>query len=302
MVYLSICIPTYQRIEITRNTIASIYADLKDVDISEFEVIVSDNDFSESSRCFVDEFPYENFHYYQTKCEGFLNSFYVLGYGNGLFLKLHNNYTKLKAGTLKYMIDEIKRYKKTKASLFFTNGLLRFYEKREYTIFNDYMSDLSYFSSWSSGFGIWKEDYDRIKTKIVINKWFPQTSMFLPFNNKKLYILNDLDIFCDQKVPKKGGYNPYYVFGVEYLTLIKASYNEGHISIRCLKKIKRDLLKDYLASRYFKTVVARMDNFAHDNIRGHLCANYGRFAYYEMFLYSLLTPFKYFLRKSRIFR
>ena len=39
--YLSICIPTYQRIEITRNTIKSIYADLEGVDLCDFEVIVS---------------------------------------------------------------------------------------------------------------------------------------------------------------------------------------------------------------------------------------------------------------------
>lgn len=301
MVFLSICIPTYQRIEITRNTIASIYADMKDVDISEFEVIVSDNDISESSRCFVDEFPFENFHYYQTRCEGFLNSFHVLGYGKGLFLKLHNNYTMLKAGTLKYMIEEIKRYYESKAPLFFTNGLRQFYEKREYTTFNDYMSDLSYFSSWSSGFGIWKEDYDHIKSGIVINKWFPQTSLFLPFNKKNIYVLNDIELFNDQKVPKKGGYNPYYVFGVEFLTLIKVSYNKEQISFRCFERIKRDLLKDYLASRYFKTVIAKMDNFEHNNIREYLLSYYGKFAYYKLFFYSLLTPFKYYIRKSRSF-
>ena len=47
MIYLSICIPTYQRIEITRNTIKSIYADLDGVSFDEFEVILSDNDKNE---------------------------------------------------------------------------------------------------------------------------------------------------------------------------------------------------------------------------------------------------------------
>ena len=75
MIYLYICIPTYQRIEITRNTIKSIYADLDGVSFDEFEVILSDNDQNESSRIFVEEFPFPNFHYYRTKCEGFLNSF-----------------------------------------------------------------------------------------------------------------------------------------------------------------------------------------------------------------------------------
>ena len=42
MIYLSICIPTFQRIDITRKTITSIYSDLEGVNIDEFEVIVSD--------------------------------------------------------------------------------------------------------------------------------------------------------------------------------------------------------------------------------------------------------------------
>lgn len=297
MVYLSICIPTYQRIKITRNTIASIYADLDDVALSEFEVIVSDNDASESSRCFEKEFPYENFHYYQTKCEGFLNSFHVLGYGEGLFLKLHNNYTQLKPGSLKYLIDEIKHYESDKPLLFFTNGLRHFKEKREYKAFDEYMYDMSYFSSWSTGFGIWKEDYDRIKGNVEINKWFPQTSMLLPFYDKSCFVLNDLVIFDDQKVPKKGGYNPYYVFGVDYVSLVKNSFEKGNISQRTFEKIKKDILCEYLSSRYFKTVIARMDKFDHRDIKNHLSVHYSKGAYYKMLAYALLAPMKYVLNK-----
>lgn len=297
MKYLSICIPTYQRIEITRNTIASIYADLEGVDLGEFEVIVSDNDTAETTRCFEKEFPYENFHYYQTKCEGFLNSFHVLGYGEGLFLKLHNNYTQLKPGSLKYLIDEIKHYADVKPLMFFTNGLRHFKEKREFTSFDAYMYDMSYFSSWSTGFGIWKEDYDRIKGNVEINKWFPQTSMLLPFYDKKQFVLNDLVIFDDQKVPKKGGYNPYYVFGVDYVSLVKRSFEVGNISLRTFEKIKKDILCEYLSSRYFKTVMARMDKFDHSDIKKHLSVHYSKGAYYKMLAYALLAPFKYYINK-----
>lgn len=298
MVYLSICIPTYQRIEITRNTITSIYADLKGVDLSEFEVIVSDNDVAESSYCFKKEFPYENFHYYQTKCEGFLNSFHVLGYGQGLFLKLHNNYTQLKAGSLKYLIDEIKKYVDVKPLIFFTNGLRHFKEKREYRTFDDYMYDMSYLSSWSTGFGIWKDDYDSIKSRAKINKWFPQSSMLLPFYGKSLFVLNDLIIFDDQKVSKKGGYNPYYVFGVDYVTLIKGSYDSGCITAKTFERIKRDVLCEYLSVRYFKTVIARMDKFEHSDIKKHLSVHYSGSAYYKMLAYALVAPFKYVFNKK----
>lgn len=297
MIYLSICIPTFQRIEITRKTIASIYADLKGVNMDEFEVIVSDNDISESSKCFEKEFPYKNFHYYQTRCEGFLNSFHVLGYGKGLFLKLHNNYTMLRPGTLKYMIDEVKQYDESKALMFFTNGLRCIKEKHEYKNFDSFMKDLSYFSSWSTGFGIWREDYEKIKNTVEINKWFPQTSMLLPFNQKNEFVLNDLVIFNDQKVPKKGGYNPYKVFGIEYLTLIKNSLDNGCISKCTFKKIKKDLLCDYLASRYFKTVIAHMDKFEHDNIREHLSVYYSSKDFFILLLNAFLAPIKQITKK-----
>lgn len=271
----------------------SIYADLNGVELSEFEVIVSDNDATESSRCFEKEFPYENFHYYQTKCEGFLNSFHVLGYGEGLFLKLHNNYTQFKTGSLKYLIDEIKHYVEAKPLLFFTNGLRHFKEKRVFTSFDAYMYDLSYFSSWSSGFGIWKEDYDKIKKNIEINKWFPQTSMLLPFYSKSCFVLNDLVIFEDQKVPKKGGYNPYYVFGVVFVSMLKRSFEKEIISQRTFEIIKKDILCEYLSSRYFKTVIARMDKFDYSDIRKHLSVHYSRWSYYKMLAYALLSPIKY---------
>ena len=38
---LSICIPTYNRLDILRNTISSIYSDLNGVSLDDFEVVVA---------------------------------------------------------------------------------------------------------------------------------------------------------------------------------------------------------------------------------------------------------------------
>ena len=54
---LSICIPTFKRIDITRKAIASIYANLDGVQLNDFEVIVSDNDPEKSSEVFVFQLP-----------------------------------------------------------------------------------------------------------------------------------------------------------------------------------------------------------------------------------------------------
>lgn len=297
MIYLSICIPTYQRIEITRNTIASIYADSDGVDLDEFEVVVSDNDKQESSRIFEQEFLYKNFRYFQTNCEGFLNSFHVLGYGKGLFLKLHNNYTMLRKGTLKYLIEQIKLYQDKHPGIFYTNSLLGMSTKLEFGSFDRYMQKLSYFSSWSTGFGIWKLDYDCLKKSVQINRMFPQTTLFLAGANKNLFVLDDQRLFDDQKIPKKGGYNPYKVFGVEYLDLLNEKVLSGNISSSTFKKIRRDLLSKYLATRFFKTVILRMDSFEYSDIRSYLSKYYGRMGFLKLYFYVWLSPLRMGLNK-----
>ena len=300
--YLSICIPTYQRIEITRNTIKSIYADLDGVDLCDFEVIVSDNDPDESSRVFEQEFNYENFHYFPTKCEGFLNSYYVLGYGNGEFLKLHNNCDRLLPGILKYQIDVVKINEKEKPVLFFSNGNRNFSGSLKFNSADDFLYSLSYFSSWSGGFGIWKEDYGKIQIK-DINKMFPQTSMLFACLNKQKYILDNSKFMEGQLVVKKNGYNPYKVFAIDYLDLVNGIFEKSFISAKTFKKIKTELLRKYLASRFLRTVILRYDKFDHSNIKKHLLKYYGNYGYMKLFLWSLVSPFKYdIMGELKVFR
>lgn len=299
---LSICIPTYQRIEITRNTIKSIYADLDGVDMDDFEVIVSDNDPAESSRVFKLEFNYDNFHYFPTKCEGFLNSYYVLGYGKGEFLKLHNNCDRLLPGILKYIIGVVKENIKEKPILFFSNGNRNFKGMLKFNTADTFLCSLSYFSSWSGGFGIWKEDYEKIQVN-NIDKMFPQTSMLFACLHKKSYILDNSKFMEGQLVVKKNGYNPYKVFAVDYLDLVHDIFKQSLISAKTFKKIKKDLFRKYLASRFLRTVILRYDKFDHSNIKKHLSKYYGNYGYIELFMWSLFSPFKYdFIGELKVYR
>lgn len=288
--YLSICIPTYQRIDITRNTIKSIYADLEGVNLEDFEVIISDNDPKESSRVFVDEFKYDNFRYYPTRCEGFLNSYYVLGYGNGQFLKLQNNSSMFRNGSLLYLINQIKSLIRTKPVLFHTNGSLKRLDVREYGSADEFYNNLSYYSSWSAGFGIWKEDYDKFHDVKNINKMFPQTSLLMFCSDKHGFVIDDTLTREGQPVKKKGGYNPYGVFGVSFLDIFSEAWKKRIISDRTFGLIKSDILKKYLATRYLKTVILKKDSFDASNISKHLKKYYGNYAYAKLVLFALISP------------
>jgi len=298
--YLSLCIPTYNRLDILQNTLESIYSNLNEVDLCNFEVIVSDNEPNQSSKEIVDKFEYENIHYYSTDCEGFLNSFKALKYGKGSFLKLHNNYTTLRKGTLKSLIAEIRNNQCNKPTIFYTDGMKQFGSVRKFDTFNLFINELSYFSSWSTGFGIWKVDFDNCSFGLDINNYFPQTSLLLSQSFKSEFIINDKPLFKNQDVPKKGGYNIFKVFSVDYIRLIEQSYKRNEITIKTFKKIKSDLLLNYLSARYFKTVIMRTDNFDKNDIKKNLKIYYSAFSYYLLIISALFSPIKFGIRKIEI--
>jgi len=298
--YLSFCIPTYNRLDILQNTLESIYADLKDIDLADFEVIVSDNEPNQSSKKIVSKFEYENIHYFSTDCEGFLNSFNALKCSNGLFLKLQNNYTKLRNGSLKSLIKEIKDNINNKPVIFYTHGLKQSGKISKFDSYNSFICELSYFSSWSTGFGIWKEDFDKCYNVIQIDNYFPQTSLLISQSKKTGFIINDKLIFENQKVPKKGGYNIFKVFSVDYVLLIEQSYKRNEITKETFEKIKSDLLLNYLSVRYFKTVIMRIDNFEKRDIKKNIRVYYSTFSYYLMIVIALFSPIKFGIMKIKV--
>lgn len=299
--FLSICIPTYNRLEILKNTLDSIYKDLTDVDLADFEVIVSDNEPGQSAKVIIAEFKFENLHYHASTSNGFLNSFNVLKLGNGMFLKLHNNYTMFRNGALKKMVNEIKENSIDKPVIFYTNGLNESGKIEKFASFNSFMYRLSYLSSWSSGFGIWKEDFEMVYQDIDINDYFPQTSLLLSQTQKKNYIINDIPIFDNQDIPKKGGYNIFKVFSDYYVSLIKGSYIREQISKETFNKIKTDLVLDYLSVRYFKTVIAKIDNFEKHDIKKSIEIHYSTCWYYLLIVTALFSPIKTLIRKVKVF-
>lgn len=298
MLYLSICIPTFKRVDVVRKSIEAIYADTKGISLDEFEVIVSDNDPEESSRCFENEFKYQNFRYISTKCNGFLNSFYVLTYGKGVMLKLHNNRDQLRPGMLKYMLNLIKYYLAEKPVIVYTKGKLGY--KQPYIAYtaDDFLYKLSYFASWSSGFNIWKSDFDHIKNSIICDKMFPQTSLLFACLDKNKFIIDDINMSKGPGLKIDTlSYNPIYVFGVEFLDLVNEIYEKGIISKRTFDKIRHETMSKYLAVQYFKTKVLRKNHIRYVDIAKNLSKYYGKLGFYKLLYHVAITPLYYILKK-----
>lgn len=301
MPLLSICIPCNGRIEYVKKTLDSIYKKNSDVPLELFEVIVSENDPLKTICPLIKEYQhYENIKYYYTDCEGFMNSYYVLKYANGDFLKLHNSQTIFKPGSIHQIIDDIKSHINDKGLIFYSNGVLNNVPQNNINFdnFEDFMYNLSYWSSWSNGFCIWKDELNKI-TELKFNKLFPHTSIFLTQHKAISFIINNKKLFTVQRIPKRGGHNKFQAFTIEYPSLINKCYEEKLISKKCKEHIIKEILTEFLPILLFNKYIARIETFESTGYRDNIKKYFPKYAYWKSWLYVFLVPFKLILRKLK---
>ena len=288
---LSICIPTRGRVSILEMTLDSIFN--SKVELSEYEVIIydsSDND--ELSDLIALKYNYPNLIHKKGKNNGFYNLISALELGNGKFLKLHNYYTSFYEHSLEIMLQCIKADLLGQSVLFFSNGSLKMKTIKSFGSFDDFLYEISYFSSWSTAFGIWKSDFDKVKN-FELNPMFPHTSLLFKLYGKKSYLVNDEELFENQDVSKKGGYNLFETFAVTYLKMVENLLIEKQISTKTFDFIKSNLYHKFLIEWYFLTKIQRNEyTFDLSNIKKSMLVYYSALLYYRMVLIAYFRAFK----------
>lgn len=252
---VSICIPTYGRVEILKKTIFSIIT--QNIDSSLYEICISDNSPTGETEemlqtLFSDQ---KNIIYKKSKCEGYLNSIEALKMGRGKLLKLHNNYTCFIDGALSSFISVVKALPKS-CVIFFSNGTLTD-EKlpKEFNSFDSFLNFIHYYSTWSTSFSIVKDDFDSLLSKnIELDKMFPHTSLLFALTDNDKYIVDDSLYFDNQDVGKKGGYNLPITFGARYLLMVEKLKDENNITTETNEKIKKEIL-NFISDWYVKVRV-----------------------------------------------
>lgn len=297
---LSICIPSKgDRNDILRATLNSIFTN-NSVPDGDFEVILSCNSTESAIQEIVKEYSkFHNFHFHQSNANGFLNSVSALRTGNGKLLKLHNDYTLLKPGSLELLLTLIRNYEKRKPFIFFSQGEMKVNSEIYSNQFESFIRKATFLISWSTGFSIWRDDLERIEDFDSLDKMFPHTSILLKVNYKELYIINDLNYFQNQEVGSKGGYNLFNVFSVNFLRLIEESFKNGDLTLKALRIVKRKLYLNFLIPWYFRTKIKR-NNFTFDltDIKSNVLVYYTIWDYYLMIILAYLLPAKLALNKT----
>ena len=106
---------------------------------------------------------------------------------------------------------------------------------------------------------MWKEDFDRMDTSVEFNATFPHTDFVFSDKHKKKYIIDHRVLFEEIPVDdtKKGRYDLFHAFGVEFPGLMLDLCRKGEISKETFLKIKQENLV-FLAEIYFGHVIRKL--------------------------------------------
>lgn len=292
---LSLCIPTNGVSEWVFPVLESIMS--QGCESFDFEVVVTDNgsnvDFKEKMVAYRKM--HECVQYYETDALLFLNEIESYRKAKGKLIKFVNHRTKLVPGSLFRLIEYAKANKNTKPVTYFANGKLG-NDKQicQYKTFDDFVKNLSYWSSWSTGMTIWKEDFEKLFRDISsFNELFPHTNVLFAEKNRNNYVIDNTIIFDEipQGKKPKGRYDLFYAFGVEFPAIILELYRSSNISASTLKKVLHDNLT-FIANLYFQYLIKK--SYCSYNLNG-LKDMYGIF-YTRNDLYHELL--KHIFRKS----
>lgn len=249
---LSLCIPTNGISEWVFPCIESIYAQKADED--KFEVVVTDNgnnaDFQDSMEEYVKK--HSNLIYARTNAYMFDNQLEALKLATGDYFKFVNHRSLFLDGRLEEMILFLEKNEKDKPVIFFANGAMGWGPVSEnLDTFDLFVRKLGVFATWTSGVGIWREDYRKLPPTLSYDKISPHSSILFAERKKEKYIITDRywskEIETDHS--KKGKYDLFKAFSLDEFIITINLYRDGDISAETLKCVKNSFL-DFLENLY----------------------------------------------------
>lgn len=258
---LSICIPTFSRADLLKKTLESITTQAAFTQTTDIEIVISDNCSEDTTQdvcaIFVEAFPNKIRSYHHKKpIFPELNFEFVMSKGSGTYLKLHNDNLTIRNGSLEEIIKVLRATAIEKPIVFFTNGNMRRDSQIEVlSNMNEFVSRVSYFSTWIGGFGMWREEFHSM-TDIARNAHLRllQTDVLFRLleSGKRAIVLYDI-YFEGLPVGKKGGYNIAEVFGKNYLQILKEYRRPGMLDEAVFQQEKKTILLNHIIPYYFDT-------------------------------------------------
>lgn len=301
---LSICIPTKNRADVLRQCLKSIVED--PAFSGDVEIVVSDNCSTDGTRETVFEYSekYGNIKYFKNETDvgADRNILLSLERGNGVFLKINNDYSIFNSGSIEYLLNVIKEFQNEKPALYFHNR----YETSErdvITDFNDILKKEKWAMSWMGGYGYWKDDFQNFEERDRrIDTMFQQVDWFIrSFKKKKkiVYLSKELTTRLPFKA-KQGGYNFIEVHTRNYLTQFEELVLEGLLQETTIEYVKKESLLPSMVSWLLKLKLANKGRFSYPTDDGWkiLKREFGRYNWYHQVLFKSILKSIYTIAKT----
>ena len=254
---LSLCIPTNGKAEWILPTLESIYT--QGVEETEFEVVVTDNGKDSALARGMEKLLREhgNLIYQRNDSEMFYNQLEALKPAHGMFLKFVNHRGIMEPGGLRRMIEIVLENRDRKPPIYMSNGFLK-KDRIDCASFDEYVREIGIYASWTTGVGIWKEEFDRIRDHLVADRISPHSCVLFSRRKDDYYrIYNDKlssELTHDHK--NKGTYDLFKAFGVEELFITHRLYIDGDITAETFKKVKKDYRR-FTSFLYFDFMIRK---------------------------------------------
>lgn len=257
---VSLCMPTNGVIEWVFPVLDSIYG--QEVEEGLYEVVITDNGDNTEFKKRITEYKkdHTNLVYKETNALPFLNEIESYKCASGELIKFVNHRTKLVDGALRKLIEFAKKNENEKPIVYFSNGVLRLKQEQYiYSNFDQFVKNLSYWSSWSTGMTIWKKDFERLPENIdSFNELFPHTNVLFSERHREKYVIDNTIIFDEMPQGKKskGDYDLFSAFGIEYPGIICDLLRRGDITGETFRSVVDENL-EFIAGLYLEYFIKK---------------------------------------------
>lgn len=291
---LSICIPTYNRAEILKDTLYTLVQDPAfSIDV---EIIISDNASTDNTEeiCLYFVSAYDNIFYYRNlENINDRNFSKVLSYARGRYIKLFNDTLRFKYQKFARIL-EIIRQSSDIHLLFFQNNVFFANTTLKVNNFQDFVKTGSFFITWIANFGMWRKDFMKLENldkhadlKLVQVDWYLQLASW---NETVLFVFDEY--FEVTPAKKKGGYNILKVFIENYLSLFIRYINFSLVDRKTMRKEKYRLYK-YFIIPMMLNIFLNPSDYSFDTSQSFALI----FKYYRWYPYTYFLPFWVILSK-----
>lgn len=294
---LSICIPTYNRSAVLRETLLSFLNDPAFDD--DVELVISDNASPDDTpavvQAIITEYHNKRIIYHRnTENVRDLNFSIVLSLGNGHYLKLLNDYATFSAGGLDYMKKCICSNIDNPNNLFFLE-FRKPYKNELNTTLSSVNEMVRFWTDqliWIISFGVWKKDL-----QALINRGFDETKQLLQVNwllclqeERCSTVVNFPYYVCSTRPLFRSKYN-FFVPHVQNFYEILYSYEKkGLLSSDTITYTKKRCLQNVHANSIIEYLIKKEDR-SWDLEGGweivHRYYGDGFFLYWNLFTYHI---------------